>query len=63
MISSCGTGYDVSWILMVMITLMFAAFFFMMKRMRGKGSGMDCCTSGKSGMEVPRLQERNAQQR
>lgn len=44
----CGTGYGFSWIFPVIMILMFAGCFFMMMRMRGKGTNMDCCTRSKS---------------
>ena len=51
MVLCCGTGYGFSWVFLVIMALMFAGCFFMMMRMRGKRTGMDCCMASKSGMD------------
>jgi len=49
MVACCGYGSGLSWMVLVMIALMFGGCFFLMMRMRGKGIHMDCCTRSKSG--------------
>ena len=44
-----GLGWGFSWIFLVMVVLMFAGCFFVMKRMHGKGTPMDCCAKRRSG--------------
>jgi len=51
MVLCCGTGYAFSWILMIMMVLMVAGCFFMMMRMRKKGTSLDCCTKSKPGID------------
>ena len=47
MVSCCGFGCGFSWTFLIIMVLMLAGCFFMMMRMRGKRTNMDCCTRSK----------------